>query len=85
MDEAREVLERLERIEGLKRDGAPASLLLAEVRCLLADAEEWLAAERGDTDRARTAVERCRSRLEAGDGGHDGALPGKEVAAGVAV
>jgi len=36
MDEARRILERLERIDALRRDGAPATDLLAEVRNLLA-------------------------------------------------
>ena len=60
MDEARRVLERLDRIDDLKRAGAPAEDLLAEVRALLRDGEAWLARERGGTERARAALERCR-------------------------
>lgn len=41
MDEARAVLERLERIERLDRTRAPAELLLAELRALVAEAEAW--------------------------------------------
>ena len=62
MDEARRVIDRLARIDELKRTDAPASVLLAEVRSLLAEGERWLAAERGG-DGAREALERCRERL----------------------
>jgi hypothetical protein len=61
MDEARRVIERLERIERLRGDGAPAATLLAEVRGLLVDGERWLEAERPEgLDEARAALERCR-------------------------
>ena len=63
MDEARAVLARLERIEALEADGAPARLLLDEVRGLLADAEIWVRSERAGTDLAETALERCREAL----------------------
>jgi len=67
MEEARRVLERLERIETLRRDGAPAADLLAEVRGLLAEGERWLAAERPHgVERARAALADCRSSLESG-------------------
>jgi hypothetical protein len=69
MDEARDVLERLARIERLREDRAPAGALLAEVRGLLADGERWLAAERPEgLDEARAALERCRSELAVGEG-----------------
>jgi hypothetical protein len=45
MEEARSVLERLRRIDELKADGAPADVLLGEVRALLGEAEEWIEAE----------------------------------------
>lgn len=61
MDEARAVLERLERIEILDREGAPATLMLAEVRELLREAETWSKAE-GDA-RASAAVERTKKAL----------------------
>jgi hypothetical protein len=65
MEEARRVIERLERIDRLRGDGAPAAALLAEVRGLLADGERWLAAERPEgLDDARAALERCRNGLE---------------------
>lgn len=66
MDEARRVLKRLERIEMLRRSDAPAAVLLAQLRRLLAEGERWLAAERADgSDGARRALERCRRQLGA--------------------
>jgi hypothetical protein len=68
MDEARRVLERLDRIETLRRTDAPAAVLLAQLRRLLAEGERWLAAERQEgSDRARQALDRCRSRLSPDD------------------
>ena len=46
MDEARTVIRRLERIEALQSEQAPAAVLLTEVRQLLREGEAWLAAER---------------------------------------
>jgi hypothetical protein len=64
MNEARRVLERLERIDALRRAQAPAAQLLAEVRSLLREGESWLATEREEgTEAAWTALERCRERL----------------------
>jgi len=48
MDEARAVLERLRRIERLRRDGAMPQLLLDELRALLQEAEDWSRVEGGD-------------------------------------
>lgn len=45
MDEARNVIRRLERIEALRGSRAPAEELLGEVRQLLVEGEAWLAAE----------------------------------------
>jgi hypothetical protein len=77
MDEARRVIERLERIEELRRDRAPAAALLDEVRGLLRDGETWLAAERkgsaspglGGVERglARAAEELGRTRSALGE------------------
>jgi hypothetical protein len=61
MDEARAVIDRLDRIEALERDGAPAGELLDELRGLLRDAEAWARVE-GDA-RAAAAVERCDRAL----------------------
>jgi hypothetical protein len=69
MEEARRVIERLERIEELHGNGAAAADLLAEVRGLLADGERWLATERPDgLDEAKAALDRCRSSLSVGEG-----------------
>lgn len=48
MEEAGAVLERLERIERLRREGALAATLLDELRALLREAEDWASAEGGD-------------------------------------
>jgi hypothetical protein len=48
MEEARAVLERLERIERLRREGALAVTLIQELRALLEEAEEWSRVEGGD-------------------------------------
>jgi hypothetical protein len=63
MDEARAVLERLGRIEALEREGASDRSLLAEVRALLVEADAWLVAESSGTERAESALERCREVL----------------------
>ena len=48
MDEARAVLDRLGRIERLRREGALPTVLLEELRLLLDEAEEWSRMEGGD-------------------------------------
>jgi hypothetical protein len=65
MDEARAVLNRLERIEALERECAPARAILAEVRALLTEAEVWVGSEREGTDLAEQALRRCRDALDA--------------------
>ena len=83
MDEARNVIRRLERIEALRSTQAPAEELLGEVRQLLAEGEAWLAAERGgarghgangrtelrtsETAAAAAALEGCRATLAANE------------------
>ncbi len=64
MDEARAVLERLERIEAMDRAGADAPSLLAELRALVREATEWADVE--DDPEARAAAE---ALLVAGDRG----------------
>lgn len=65
MDEARSVLDRLDRIAALEAAEVPAAVLLNEVCALVREAEAWLAVEpqmvRCDP---ATAVERCRVALE---------------------
>ena len=63
MDEARAVLRRLERIEALEREGAPARSLLAEVHALVEEADAWIDAERGEAEEAAHALDRCRAAL----------------------
>jgi hypothetical protein len=63
VDEARRVMERLERIDELRRAEAPAPVLLAEVRSLLAEGERWLAVEHAG-GRAHDALDRCRTSLD---------------------
>ena len=63
MEKEREILERLERIDDLRRGDASAGALLDEVRALLADAEDWVRAE-DVPDRAARAVERSREALD---------------------
>jgi hypothetical protein len=62
MDEARKVLERLDRIEALDRATAAPGELLEQLRALVREAEEWARAEGGDAD-ADTAVRRLRGAV----------------------
>jgi hypothetical protein len=64
VDEARRVIARLERIGALERAEALPEVLLAEVRALLREAEEWARAESEAPKTALQAVERCRQMLE---------------------
>jgi hypothetical protein len=61
MDEARAVIDRLDRIDELERAGAPPAALLEELRGLVRDAEAWARLE-GDA-RAAAAVQRCDETL----------------------
>ena len=45
MEKQRAILERLERIDGLRQEDAPAGVLLDEVRALLSEAEDWMREE----------------------------------------
>ena len=63
MDEARSVLERLERIEALERRGSPAGPMLAELRELVVEAEAWVRVEPGPTDGAQDAIARLRQAV----------------------
>ena len=59
MDPTAKVLERLRRIDALEEERAPVEAMLAEIRALLRDAEEWVRRE-GD-ERAECALARCRA------------------------
>ena len=61
MEEARRVLERLERIESMQRAHAGPAELLEELRALLGEAEKWARTEGGDAGEAAAA--RLRSSL----------------------
>ena len=63
MEEARRVLERLDRVEQLHLAGAPAAAVLDELRALVGEAEDWLAAEGPGAEAAGRALERCRDAL----------------------
>jgi hypothetical protein len=61
MDETNRVLARLRRVEEL-RESAAATVLLAELRALVPEAEAWARAE-GDA-RARVAATKLREEAE---------------------
>ena len=64
MEETHALLARLERIEALDREGAPASSLMPELRALVTEAEAWARRE-GDPD-AEAAVASCAAALMEG-------------------
>ena len=68
MEEAAQVLERLERIDAMRREAAEPTELLEELRCLLHEAEAWARREGGESGlhavaglRASLARERVRA------------------------
>ncbi|MHB8643800.1 MAG: hypothetical protein ACYDA3_13045 [Gaiellaceae bacterium] len=63
MDEARAVMQRLERIEALDRERARPETLIAELRELVREAEEWVRAE-GEPARAAAALDNCKESLD---------------------
>lgn len=82
MDEARRVLNRLDRIEALKAAGAARGALLGELRALLREGEAWAAAEGEGAEQAAAALAGLGSAL-AGPGGRDERdRGGEEVVAG---
>ena len=62
MDEARAVMQRLDRIEHLDRERAHPRTLLAELRELVREAEAWARAE-GRPPRAIEAVENVKEAM----------------------
>ena len=66
MEKERAILERLERIDGLRQEDAPAGVLLEEVRALLSEAEDWVR-EEDVPERAADAIERSKAALAAGE------------------
>jgi hypothetical protein len=63
VDEARQVLERLDRIEALKAAHASPGELLAELRALVREGEAWVAAEREGTEPASRTLAALGERL----------------------
>jgi hypothetical protein len=61
MDEVEAIVERLERIDRLRSEGAAAVDLLSELRELLAEAEAWAEVEGGEA--GEQAVSRLRTAL----------------------
>jgi hypothetical protein len=74
VEKERAILERLERIDGLRTEDVPAGVLLDEVRALLSEAEEWVREDTTIPERAVEAIERSRAALEAGELRTDGVL-----------
>jgi len=60
MDEARAVMQRLDRIEALQREGANPAAVLAEMQALVSEAEAWARLE-GD-ERASEAAAALAAR-----------------------
>jgi hypothetical protein len=89
VDEARRIIERLDRIEELKRAGAGPHALLGEVRRLLDEAESWIAAERKGFGvspvpghyEAEESLRRAETALAATRSVLDTAAPSEEVIA----
>jgi len=67
VEKERAIWERLERIDGLRAEDAPAGVLLDEVRALLSEAEEWVREEPGVPPPAVDALDRSNAALAAGE------------------
>jgi hypothetical protein len=67
VEKERAILERLERIDGLRQEDAPAGVLLDEVRALLSDAEDWVREDPDVPERAIDALERSKTALAGGE------------------
>ncbi|MGL6280444.1 MAG: hypothetical protein ACRC50_12930, partial [Gaiella sp.] len=64
MEEVRSVLERLDRIDTMRRANAGPVELLGELRCLLREAERWAHAEGGEV--GKEAVAKLKTALDRG-------------------
>jgi hypothetical protein len=67
MEKEHAIFERLVRIDGLRREDAPAGVLLDEVRALLSEAEDWVRTEPGVPSRTVEAIADSRQALDAGE------------------
>ena len=63
----RTILEGLERIDCLRREDAPAGVVLEAVRSLLSDAEDWVREDPAVPPSAAQAIDRSREALAAGE------------------
>jgi hypothetical protein len=61
VEEVSAIVERLERIDRLRGDGATPGMLLEELRLLMAEAEAWARLEGGEA--GERAVDRLREAL----------------------
>jgi hypothetical protein len=61
-----DILDRLSKIDRLEQEKAPAEVLLAEMRELLAEAEVWVRSEARESERAKAAVDALRGALAPG-------------------
>ena len=77
MEKERAILERLERIDSLRQEDAPAGVLLDEVRSLLSQAEDWVREEPDAPGRVVDALERSKSALADGESRTAKLLPGR--------
>jgi isoaspartyl peptidase/L-asparaginase-like protein (Ntn-hydrolase superfamily) len=82
MDEARQVLRRLERIAALQEARSERTALLGELRALLREGQAWLERERGATERAEAALSTLEERLTRLGGGAEQSRDGREVMSG---
>jgi hypothetical protein len=67
VEKERAILERLERIDGLRHEDAPAGVLLEEVRALLSEAEDWVREEPNAPEAIADALGRSKAALAAGE------------------
>jgi len=65
MEEAKRVLERLQRIELLRRQAAPPGELLVELRALLREGQAWAASEGPPAAGAEPSLRRLECALGA--------------------
>lgn len=64
MDEARRVLDRLERIDSLRCSGAEAGAIVFELRELVREGQAWIGAEGRGVGSARAALGSLEGALE---------------------
>jgi hypothetical protein len=68
MDEARRVIDRLERIDALRSAGAAPRALLVELRELVREGQEWAGVEGREAGAARAALDSIEEALAARPG-----------------